>query len=70
MQCALTRLLEGRRVIVSDAILDAIDRTDIASCRNANRCGILDAYIAWIPGVGTAPPDMVRDMAGFCSGTL
>lgn len=57
----LNRLIAGHREIVSDAFLDAVAATDygseIRTANNRHRCGILDAYVAWI-GDDNRPSDL------------
>lgn len=48
----LNRLIAGSREIVDYQFLDAASQTDygseIRSAWNRNRCGVHDAYVAWI----------------------
>lgn len=57
----LAKLLDGQRVIVSDEWLDSMLGTDamndIRTAHNRNRCGIRDAYVAWIAD-DAAPTDL------------
>ena len=52
IQSKLRSLLAGNREIVNDTFLDTVSQTDygseIRTARNRNRCGLQDAYVAWI----------------------
>ena len=64
---ALSRMLAGERVIVSEEALDhpvLLGRNDVATFFNENRAGILDAYVAWI-GSENAPECIWRDAYGY-----
>lgn len=57
MDAKLQRLLNGERVIVSSDWLDAHTDYEIRTAYNQRRCGLLDAYVAWI-GDAATPPDI------------
>ncbi len=71
MDAKLAKLIAGERVIVNDEWLDRMAQTDygseIRTAMNRNRCGIHDAYVAWIADEA-APRDMeYRGMLAFAS---
>lgn len=55
----MKRLIDGERVVVTDAWLDSIVdhpmSNHVATCLNRRQVGTLDRYVAWIT---TAPADI------------
>ena len=68
----LDMMVKGRRVVISDTQLDTISQTDygseIRSCRNRQRCGIQDAYVAWIHE--SAKPTDLEFLPGYAIGSV
>jgi hypothetical protein len=65
-------LIEGGRAIVGDVWMDQAAQTDygseIRTCRNRNRCGIHDAYVAWIHESGK--PTDLEFKTGYAIGSV
>ena len=61
MDDKLRKLINGGRAIVSDAWIERFAQTDfgseIVTAHNRHRCGVLDAYVAWI-GNENRPGDL------------
>lgn len=67
----LTRLINGSREIVNDEFLDAVSQTDygseIRTARNSARCGIHDAYVAWIKPTAQPTDIQYRDHFAYAT---
>ena len=68
----LQAMIHGERVVVGDLWMDDAARTDygseIRTCRNRHRCGIHDAYVAWISD--DAKPEDLEFHDGYAIGSL
>lgn len=71
MSLKLCNLLNGGREIVDDEFLDSLADTeygnDIRTCRNRNRLGIHDQYVAWM--VDSAKPTDLEFRDGYAIGS-
>lgn len=69
----LDAMIQGHRTIVNDAMIDLMCKTDygseIRSCRNRQRCGIQDAYVAWIHD-SAKPTDLEFKPEGYAIGSI
>ncbi len=64
-------MLAGNREIVSPRQLEAPalwNRDDVATCRNRNRVGVLDEFVAWI-GNANKPKDLEFHPNGYAIGS-
>lgn len=72
MDSKMKTLIDGGRVIVGDIWMDEASRTDygseIRTCRNRHRCGIHDAYVAWIHE--SAKPTDLEFLPGYAIGSV
>ena len=62
MQNKINKIMIGTAVIVTDGQLAQIeemmpndDWCDLKTAHNARRCGVLDAYVAWLGRFGNPP---------------
>lgn len=67
----LGRIIHGNREIVDDGFLESVARTDygseIRTCRNRQRVGLRDQYVAWI--VDEAVPKDLEFCDGYAVGS-